>query len=200
MDLFQNEHSLLNSFFRSTPCTIPIILIVIYIFTKNIFIYYLIIGWFLISLVIIMPLKEIIFKLPGKYLYNIFQTDDFPLIGRFKRPEGASNCDCFYVGPDNYALSQGMPSGHSILSGFVAVFMYNFIIDNYNIKSEYKPIVLFLSLFFILYTMYSRVLMNCHTIQQTIFGAFIGSICGYYFYLYINNKIKKEKEKQKQKI
>tara|TARA_Y100001958_G_C21164687_1_gene497779 strand:- start:260 stop:850 length:591 start_codon:yes stop_codon:yes gene_type:complete len=196
MDLFQNEHSLLNSFFRSTPCTMPIILIVIYIFTKNIFIYYLIIGWFLISFVIIMPLKEIIFKLSGKYLSNIFQTDDFPLIGRFKRPEGAANCDCFYVSPDNYSFTEGMPSGHSILSGFVAVFMYNFIMDNYNIKSKYKPIILFLSLLFILYTMYSRVLMNCHTIQQTIFGAMIGSICGYYYYIYILNRIKKDKQKK----
>ena len=39
MDLFQNEHSLLNSFFRSTPCTMPLILIAIYIFTKNIYLY-----------------------------------------------------------------------------------------------------------------------------------------------------------------
>ena len=195
MDLFQNEHSLLNSFFRSTPCTMPIILIVIYIFTKNIFIYYLIIGYCL-CFVTILPLKDIIFKLPGKYLSNIFQTDDFPLIGRFKRPEGASNCDCFYVSPDNYSFTEGMPSGHSILSGFVAVFMYNFIMDNYNIKSKYKPILLFLSMLFILYTMYSRVLMNCHTIQQTIFGAMIGSICGYYYYIYILNRIKKDKLKK----
>ena len=45
--------------------------------------------------------------------------------------------------------------------------------------------------------MYSRVLMNCHTIQQTILGAFIGSIFGYYFYIYINNKIKKDYQKEK---
>ena len=89
-----------------------------------------------------------------------------------------------------------MPSGHSILSGFIAVFMYNFIIDNYNIKSKYKPFLLFLSMLFILYTMYSRVLMNCHTIQQTIFGAIIGSVCGYYYYIYILNRIKKDKQKK----
>tara|TARA_B110001452_G_scaffold38039_1_gene29092 strand:- start:142 stop:744 length:603 start_codon:yes stop_codon:yes gene_type:complete len=200
MNLFQNEHSLLNAFFRSAPCTIPLILFVIYFSTRNIFIFYLILGWFTMDYIVVNSLKNIIFKPLGNYLSNIYGSDDFPIIGRFKRPLGATNCGCFYVGPDNYALSQGMPSGHSILSGFVAVFMYNFIIDNYNIKSEYKPIVLFLSLVFILYTMYSRVLMNCHTIQQTIFGAFIGSICGYYFYLYINNKIKKEKENEKQKI
>jgi membrane-associated phospholipid phosphatase len=176
----------------------PIILIALYFFTRNIFIYYLIIGWS-ICFVSIIPLKDIIFKLSGKYLSNIYPSIDFPIIGRFKRPEGATNCDCFYVSPDNYSFTEGMPSGHSILSGFVAIFMYNFIIDNYNIKSEYKPILLFLTLFFILYTMYSRVLMNCHTIQQTIFGAFIGSICGYYFYLYINNKIKKEKEEEEKK-
>ena len=115
-------------------------------------------------------LKNIIFKPFGNYLSNFYQSDDFPIIGRFKRPIGANNCGSFYVGPNNYAISEGMPSGHSILSGFVAVFMYNFIIEHYNIKSEYKPIILFLTVFFILYTMYSRVLMNCHTIQQTIVG------------------------------
>jgi membrane-associated phospholipid phosphatase len=196
MDLFQNEHSLLNSFFRSTPCTMPLILIAIYIFTKNIFIYYLIIGWFIIGYGGGFFLKNIISKPIGNYLSNIYQSNNFPIIGRFKRPEGAANCDCFYVSPDNYSFTQGMPSGHSILSGFIAVFMYNFIIDNYNIKSKYKPFLLFLSMLFILYTMYSRVLMNCHTIQQTIFGAIIGSVCGYYYYIYILNRIKKDKQKK----
>lgn len=193
MNLFQNEHSLLNAFFRSTPCTMPIILILIYFFTRNIFIYYLFIGY-CFCFVGILPLKDIIFKLPGKYLSNIYQNVDFPIIGRFKRPEGAANCDCFYVSPDNYSFTEGMPSGHSILSGFVAVFMYNFVIENYNIKPKYKPFILFLAFSFVLYTMYSRVLMNCHTVQQTIFGAIIGSICGYYYYIYISNKIKKNKK------
>lgn len=197
MHLFQNEHSILNAFFRSTPCTIPLILFSIYFSTKNIFIFYLILGWFFMDRIVVNFLKNIIFKPFGNYLSNFYQSDDFPIIGRFKRPIGANNCGSFYVGPNNYAISEGMPSGHSILSGFVAVFMYNFIIEHYNIKSEYKPIILFLTVFFILYTMYSRVLMNCHTIQQTIVGAFIGSIFGYYFYIYINNKIKKEYEKEK---
>ena len=196
MDLFTNEHSVLNAFFRSTPCTIPFILLAIYIFTKNIFILYLILGWIILGYGGTFILKNIISKPIGNYLANIYKTEDFPIIGRFKRPVGATNCGCFYVNDTNYSFTQGMPSGHSILSSFVAVFMYNFIINNYNIKSKYKPFILFLTLFFILYTMYSRVLMNCHTTQQTISGAIIGSICGYYYYLYIINKIKKQKQKK----
>lgn len=196
MNLIQNEHSLLNMFFRASPCIFPFLLFIFYIFTKNILIFYLIIGWFIMGYTNEFIFKNIIFKSIGNYLSKIFQTNDFPIIGRFKRPEGAANCDCFYVSPDNYSFTQGMPSGHSMLSGFVAVFIYNFIIDNYNIKSKYKPFILFLTLVFILYTMYSRVLMNCHTTQQTIFGALIGSICGYYYYIYINNTIKKSKQKK----
>ena len=196
MELITNEHSILNAFFRSIPCTMPFILFAIYFFTKNTLIFYLILGWFILGYGGTYFLKDIFFKPIGNYLSNIYQSNNFPIIGRFKRPEGATNCGCFYVKPDEFSFSQGMPSGHSILSSFVAVFMYNFIIDNYKIKCKYKPIILFLSASFILYTMYSRVLMNCHTIQQTIFGAIIGSICGYYYYLYIINKIKKDKKEK----
>ena len=199
MELITNEHSILNAFFRSIPCTMPFILFAIYFFTKNTLIFYLILGWFILDYCGIYFLKNIFFKPIGNYLSNIYQSNNLPIIGRFKRPEGATNCGCFYVKPDEFSFSQGMPSGHSILSGFVAVFMYNFIVNNYKIKSKYKPIILFLSAAFILYTMYSRVLMNCHTIQQTIFGAIIGSICGYYYYLYIINKIKKDKKDKKEK-
>lgn len=40
--------------------------------------------------------------------------------------------------------------------------------------------------------MYTRVLMNAHTIQQTIIGSLIGCIFAHYYYIYINNKLKKK--------
>ena len=36
---------------------------------------------------------------------------------------------------------------------------------------------------------YTRVLMNCHTIQQTILGSFMGLLFGHFYYFYIKNKI-----------
>ena len=39
-----------------------------------------------------------------------------------------------------------------------------------------------------IYMAYTRVLMNCHTVQQTIIGSIIGYILGYYYYFYIIQK------------
>ena len=86
-----------------------------------------------------------------------------------------------------------MPSGHSMLTAFVCVFLYYYIIDFYNIKDEYKIYVLSICLFITLYMMYTRVLMNAHTIQQTIVGSLIGYFLAYYYYIYIKNKIKLKK-------
>ena len=75
--------------------------------------------------------------------------------------------------------------------------MYNYIINQYNIKPKYRPIIFIITLSFILYTMYSRVIVNCHTIQQTIIGSLIGGIFGYYYYFYVMKLIEKEKNKNK---
>ena len=66
--------------------------------------------------------------------------------------------------------------------------------DFYNIKEEHKVYVLSIFLFLTLYMMYSRVLMNAHTIQQTIVGSLIGYFLAYYYYIYIKNKIKNKKK------
>ena len=95
MNLFKNEHSLLNVFFRSTPCTIPLILFIIYFATRNIFIFYLILGWFAMDYIVVNSLKNIIFKPLGNYLSNIYKSDDFPIIGRFKRPIEQQIVDVF---------------------------------------------------------------------------------------------------------
>jgi len=199
MHIFQNEFSFLNEFFRSTPCTIPIILFAIYFANKNMFIFYLILGWFFMDYIGVGIFKNIICKPIGDYITSNYGIIDFPIIGRFKRPDGAKNCGCFYVSETNYATSEGMPSGHSILVGFVAVFMYNYIIDEYNINHKYKPYIFILTFLFILYTMYSRVLINCHTTQQTILGALIGSLCGYYYYKYVSHNNKKINNKTNNK-
>ena len=37
-------------------------------------------------------------------------------------------------------------------------------------------------LLFTFYTMYTRILSGCHTLQQTIIGCIISTIYGYYYY------------------
>ena len=194
MNFITNEHSFLNASFRSAPFTLPILLIVLYFSTNNIMFLYLFLGQNIVQLSV--PFfKDIIAYPIGLYLSNKFKTDDIPLIGRFKRPIGAANTGVFYVGPDNLSTTQGMPSGHSMLIAFVCVFLYYYIIDFYNIKEEHKIYVLFICLSIILYMMYTRVLMNAHTIQQTVIGSLIGFCFAYYYYIYIKNKLKIKNKK-----
>jgi len=192
MYFITNEHSLFNSIFRSAPCTLPIFSIIIFIYTNNITFLYLFLGQYIVQL--LTPFFKNIIAYPiGVYLTNIFKTDDIPIIGRFKRPIGATNTGCYYISKDNLSTTEGMPSGHSMLIAFVCVFLYYYIIDFYNIKKQHKIYILFIFLFITIYMMYTRVLMNAHTIQQTIVGSLIGYVLAYYYYIYIKNKIKIKK-------
>ena len=193
MDIISNEHSILNASFRSFPFTLPIILIIIYVSTNNLIFLYLFLGQYLVKFSTTI-LKNAIFYPIGLYLSKQYNTIDIPIIGRFKRPEGAKNTGCFYIDDNNFSTSEGMPSGHSMLMAFVCVFLYYYIVDFYNIKNEKRIYLLMFGVVLILYMMYSRVLMNAHTIQQTIIGALIGSVFAYYYYNYVKNKINIKKK------
>ena len=195
MNIFQNQHSFLNVIFRSYPCTLPIVLILIYIFNKNQYITALCIGHYLVQLSVPIYKDAIAYPI-GKYFSEKYNIDDFPIIGRFKRPKGASNCDCFYVDENNISTTQGMPSGHSMLASFASIFIYYYFVNEYNITGEMKFFVFMMFSLFTLYMMYSRVLMNCHTIQQTIIGALIGFVMGHYYYYYIQNIIRNTYKKK----
>lgn len=194
MNIFLNQHSFLNAIFRSYPCTLPIMLIIIYIFNKNKYIIALCVGHYLVQLSV--PIcKDVIAYPIGKYLSKKYNIDDFPIIGRFRRPNGAINCGCFYVSEDNISSSEGMPSGHSMLASFASIFIYYYFVNEYNVTGEIKFLVCMIFAIFTIYMMYSRVLMNCHTIQQTIIGAFIGLVMGHYYYYYVRNLIQTTNKK-----
>ena len=191
MNIITNEHSLLNASFRSVPATLPIIIILVYFYTNKLIFLYLFLGQYIVQLST--PIfKDIIAYPIGLYLSKHFNTDDIPLIGRFKRPIGAANTGCFYKCPENFSTTQGMPSGHSMIMAFVCVFLYYYIIDYYNIPEQNKIYVLLPCLLITLYMMYTRVLMNAHTVQQTIVGSLIGIVFAHYYYIYVKNKIKKK--------
>ena len=190
MNIFQNQYSLLNSVFRSVPFTLPILIIIHYYFYKNIYIFYLFCGTIIINYLCVPLLKKLCIPL-GNYLSHIYNTEDLPFIGRFTRPIGATNTGCFYISDTNYTSTSGMPSGHCMLTTFTCVYLYYYIIDEYKISKQNKPILFCLMLGISIYMAYTRILMNCHTIQQTIIGSFIGFILAYYYYFYI--KINKKK-------
>ena len=98
-------------------------------------------------------LKEYVFK-------AIMDKDEFPILGKGERPEGAKDCSDF-IDPDNRISSTyGMPSGHSQGVGFFL--LYELLFKKYNILGN---IILILLCFYLLY---SRVNLGCHTTQQTL--------------------------------
>jgi len=198
MNIFTDEFSIINTFFRSIPCTAPFLLLIVYLITRNVFVLYLFIGHFAIQ-ILTGILKDVVCLPIGKYLSNIYNTVDIPIIGRFKRPVNAKNTGCFYINENNYSNTEGMPSGHSMLAGFMGIFLYYHIIDYYKVLPQNKQYVFILVSIFIVYMMYTRVLMNCHTLQQTIVGAIIGILLGHYYYFYIKNMLDRKKIKKNEK-
>ena len=86
-----------------------------------------------------------------------------------------------------YKGSYGMPSGHSQTMITVATF---FIMTLFNYHSNIIPSILyfitFIVILFSLSVLWSRIYLNCHTIQQVILGSIFGFIIGYYGFTYGN--------------
>lgn len=188
MNLFTDQHSILNASFRAMPLLIPVFIVYFYIITKNNMLFELFFAQFLVQISIPF-LKNIVFYNIGLYLKDFYKTDDFPVIGRFKRPVNATNSGIIYVNDINFSKSEGMPSGHSILMSFICIFMYLYIVKYYFKKhkkyKKYTNIIFIICLVLIIYMMYTRVLMNVHTIQQTIVGSIIGGLFAYFYFVFI---------------
>ena len=181
MNIFQNQFSFLNTIYRSVPLTLPIIICIIYYNTKSRHILYLFIGTLLINFLYIPFIKKILSYL-GNYLSNIYGTIDIPIIGRFKRPEGATNCGVIYISENNYSSTSGMPSGHCILTAFTSIYLYHYITNKYNMNYNNSVILFILLMITTIYMAYTRILFNCHTFQQTVIGTLMGIILGHYYY------------------
>ena len=181
MNIIQNEFSFLNTIFRSVPLTLPIGIYIIYYGTKSRHILYLFLGSLLINFLYIPFIKKILSYL-GNYLSNIYGTIDIPVIGRFKRPEGAANCGVFYIDKDNISTTSGMPSGHCILTAFTCIYLYHYITNKYDMNYNNSVLLFILLMIIVIYMAYTRVLFNCHTLEQTIIGTLMGIILGHYYY------------------
>ena len=126
-------------------------------------------------------LKYVIFK-------NLLGSKRYPIIGIGKRPNGAKDCGLFLTKKDEFSKTYGMPSGHALTSWFFSSYCINRIFDS-NMTNNLKMIGLLLFSLIAIGVMYSRILFNCHTIQQVIFGGIFGIFLGNLYYKH-ENKIK----------
>lgn len=158
-------------FARAYPLIINIALVISFLITNNYENLY-ILGFLIVNNCINYGLKNVCFK-------PIMKNNKFPIIGLGKRPYGAKNCGIFNIKNKNEGY--GMPSGHSqdaaIFSTYLFLKTKDGILDE-NIKLVIQSILVLLTLFI----MYSRIYLNCHTIQQVLVGASIGIFLGQYFY------------------
>lgn len=124
------------------------------------------------------------------YLFKpILGNTNHIILGLGKRPNGAKNCGYFTNCNAKPSTTYGMPSGHSQSTLFFSTYVIlNLLNNDFN-----NNIKIFGTLLFILISigiMYSRVYLNCHTIQQVIIGGIIGIILGYFYYI---NEVKIKK-------
>ncbi len=123
-----------------------------------------------------------IFKKCCRYIMG---NKKYPIIGMGKRPPVA----VFELPQDGKIYktsinSYGMPSGHSQLAGLFST--YIILRTYYNPSITHKFSIYSLMTFIGFYVMYSRVKECWHTIPQTVVGATIGVILGYFTYkLYV---------------
>ena len=159
----------------------PIIVILIpffsYFLTNNIDLLMLSVTLILLDKVFSPFMKHIVFK-------NLMGAKKYPIIGIGERPKGAKDCGLFLTKKDIPARSYGMPSGHSQSALFFSVYTIHEIINS-SMNQSIKIIGILLLISIGLGIMYSRIYLKCHTIQQVIIGALLGSVLGT---LYYNNK------------
>ena len=142
--------NIVNEMFRSIPTTLSILTFIIYIITHDKFLFYLAFGM-VVTQYFVKSIKNIF-----SHFYSIFintnKNTNLPILGRFSRPNGATNCGSFYKSPNNLSTSSGMPSGHSILAGFTSIYLYYYLIDKYKIKKHFHDKLLITCLLFTFYT------------------------------------------------
>ena len=104
--------------------------------------------------------------------------EELPILGRGVRPEGAKHCGSFIdLDSDGHPSSFGMPSGHAQVALITAMFWTLYLLNTYgwDIQNEFAIMLLWT---ICLSVAYSRLYLNCHTLEQVIFGGLLGTIFG----------------------
>lgn len=130
-------------------------------------------NWYLLLIIsadkiINHSLKQLI-----KWLYG--DDKNICFLGYGKRPLNARNTGCFLKLDNPESLTYGMPSGHSQNAWLFATYLVFMLLKN---KPQFIGLRIGLILCYSATVSYSRVIENCHTIQQVFLGGLIGIISG----------------------
>ena len=107
-----------------------------------------------------------------KITQPLLGNKNYPIIGSGVRPKNAKNCGIFKDPPGYKNNTYGMPSNHSQQAVVFSTYM---ILKDLE-KNTLSPLKTIIYVLLALIIMYSRIYLNCHTIQQVIMGGVIGLI------------------------
>tara|TARA_B100001063_G_scaffold156450_2_gene145922 strand:+ start:2746 stop:3297 length:552 start_codon:yes stop_codon:yes gene_type:complete len=162
--------STISGILRSYPVIMMYSTGLLYIMTSDIdFLYLLIVLWIG---------EGINYNLKYNFFRPIF-GDNIPFLGRGARPYAAKNCGLFLSKKQQKKLkSYGMPSGHSQNSAIFATFLILKLLSN-GVTNTSQIIKMAIIAGLSLSVMISRWVFKCHTVQQIIIGAALGTFFGY---------------------
>jgi membrane-associated phospholipid phosphatase len=169
------NHIILKSL-HAYPVILPIYTL-FFSFVNNNMQWFLFTCWSLLTF-----LSAPMWKLLFRNIYSFSKHDTLPLLGSGKRPHDGYDFWGFQYLSKNLVddVSYGMPSGHSLFAWMVSSYLILNItkLDQY----PYKHLKIILLIILAISVSLSRYISNCHTIQQLIIGAIIGSLLGFLFH------------------
>jgi dolichyldiphosphatase len=125
------------------------------------------------------------------------KNNKWPILGYGTRPLNSKNSSQFgNINKSPHKHTYGMPSGHSQTALLFATFITLMITDYHSSSlSKYTQYILVSSLVvFTVSILWSRIYLNCHTIQQVTLGSIIGGIIGYYGYYFMKDNTQPNKD------
>jgi len=127
----------------------------------------------------------------------LMKNNKWPILGYGTRPLNSKNSSQFgNINKSPHKHTYGMPSGHSQTALLFATFITLMITDYHSSSlSKYTQYILVSSLVvFTVSILWSRIYLNCHTIQQVTLGSIIGGIIGYYGYYFMKDNTQPNKD------
>ena len=135
---------------------------------------------------VVLGLSSLLNQILKEYVFKpIMDKDEFPILGKGSRPDGARDCSNFIDPENRLSSSYGMPSGHAQTATFFATYLI-LMIFNERSSNTIKGIKITTVLIITVIIMSSRVYLGCHTTPQVVVGGIIGFILGYLFFVNIH--------------
>ena len=190
-DLINKAKNYYISNLRAFPCFIIVYSILTGLLFQNKLALFFGVYMFIVDC-IVMVLKKI-----SNHVYKSFNKESLPILGIGKRPDNAKYTGCF-ITEDNLSgktTTFGMPSGHSAIAGATFVFGILYIHEHYKSSKAKNLSYLILSVL-CLSVAFSRIFLNCHTLQQVIVGFIIGGGFGFAGYVIYKQYIENDKLKK----